>query len=81
MRSTTTVSCLAIAEARLAVEYLARAEQWAAGVDESIVAEMIVVHQRLLDRIEALRSGAGRDTGNVSSPLHVEVDGRAAHKI
>jgi hypothetical protein len=81
MTSTSTVACLAIAEARLALEYLARAEQWAAGIDDSIVSDMRVVHQRLLARIETLRPGAGGDAGEVSSMLHVEVDGRLPHKI
>jgi hypothetical protein len=55
--TSTTIPCLAIAEARLALEYLGRAEKWAAGVDESIADEMILVHHRLEERIEALRSG------------------------
>jgi hypothetical protein len=61
--TSTTVPCLAIAEARLALDYLVRAEQWAAGVDESIADEMILVHRRLLDRIETLRAGPDRNVG------------------
>lgn len=63
MTSSTTVPCLAIAEARLALEYLGRAEKWAAGVDESIADEMILVHHRLEERIEALRRGPTWNTG------------------
>jgi hypothetical protein len=36
------------AEARMAIECLQRAEEWAAGVDNDIVADMVVIHERLL---------------------------------
>ena len=61
--TSTTIPCLAIAEARLALEYLGRAEKWAAGVDESIADEMILVHHRLEERIEALRRAPNWNTG------------------
>lgn len=57
MPASTTIPCLAIAEARLALEYLGRAEKWAAGVDESLAEEMVQVHQRLEERIEVLVRG------------------------
>jgi hypothetical protein len=50
---------MAIAEVRMAVQYLERAEEWVAGVDEEIVADMVVVHKRLLDKIDGLRTHAG----------------------
>lgn len=37
-----------VAEARLAIEYLQRAEDLAAGVDENICADIVRIHQRLL---------------------------------
>jgi hypothetical protein len=47
-------SVMKIAEARMAVKYLERAEDWAAGLDEDILTEMTLVHRRLLARIESL---------------------------
>ncbi len=47
---------LLIAEARLAVEYLRRAEDHAADVDEEIVSEMLLIHERLLHKIDSLRN-------------------------
>ena len=52
----TRVPVLLIAEARLAVEYLRRAEDYAANVDEEIVGEMVKIHERLLSKIDSLRS-------------------------
>lgn len=46
---------LLIAEARLAVEYLRRAEDYAADVDKEIVGEMLLIHERLLRKIDSLR--------------------------
>jgi hypothetical protein len=43
-----------IAEARMAVQFLERAEDWAADVDGESVAEMVRIHRRLLDKIENL---------------------------
>ena len=43
-----------IAEARMAVEFLARAADWAAEVDRECVDEMAVIQRRLLDRIQPL---------------------------
>ena len=43
-----------VAEARMALQYLERAENWAAEVDEEIVAALVQVHQRLLDKITNL---------------------------
>jgi hypothetical protein len=40
-----------VAEARMALQYLERAENWAAEVDEEIVVALVQVHQRLLDKI------------------------------
>jgi hypothetical protein len=45
---------LTIAEARMAVQYLERAEGWAGGVDEEIVADMMLIHRRLLDKIDIM---------------------------
>ena len=47
-------SVMKIAEARMAVRYLERAEDWAAGLDEDILTEMTLVHRRLLARIESM---------------------------
>jgi hypothetical protein len=46
------------AEARLAIEYLQRAEYWAAGVDEDICAEIVRIHERLLRWIADSRRDA-----------------------
>jgi hypothetical protein len=46
------------AEARLAIEYLQRAEYWAAGVDEDICAEIVRIHDRLLRWIADSRRDA-----------------------
>jgi hypothetical protein len=43
-----------IAEARMAVEFLARAADWAAEVDRECVDDMAVIQRRLLDRIQPL---------------------------
>ena len=40
-----------MAEARVALQYLERAESWAAGVDEEILTAMVVIHRRLLDKM------------------------------
>jgi hypothetical protein len=42
------------AGARLAVDYLERAEGWVAGVDEGIVGELLDIRRRILGRIDAL---------------------------
>jgi DNA-directed RNA polymerase subunit F len=52
----TRVPVLLIAEARLAVEHLRRAEDYAANVDEEIVGEMVKIHERLLSKIDSLRN-------------------------
>src|SRR5262249_18714234 len=52
----TRVHVLLIAEARLAVEYLRRAEDHAAEVDHEIVEELVLIHQRLLNKIDSLCS-------------------------
>jgi hypothetical protein len=44
------------AEARMAIECLQRAEEWAARVDNNIVADMVVIHERLLRWIANSRS-------------------------
>jgi hypothetical protein len=44
------------AEARLAVEYLRRAEDYAAEVDEEIAGETVLIHERLLNKIDSLRN-------------------------
>jgi hypothetical protein len=52
---------LRVAEARMAVLYLEKAENWAAEVDEEIVAALADVHSRLLDKIVCMAAGdAGR---------------------
>jgi hypothetical protein len=43
-----------LAEARMAVQYLERAESWAAEVDEDIVADLFQIHRRLLDKIDRM---------------------------
>jgi hypothetical protein len=43
-----------IAEARMAVEFLERAADWAADVDRESVADMVRIHRRLLDKVEHL---------------------------
>jgi hypothetical protein len=45
------------AEARMAIECLQRAEGWAAGIDDDIVAGMVVIHERLLRWIASSGSG------------------------
>jgi hypothetical protein len=46
-----------VAEARLAIEYLQRAEDLAAGVDEDICADIVRIHQRLLRWIASSHMG------------------------
>jgi hypothetical protein len=43
-----------IAEARMAVQFLKRAEDWAADVDRESVADMVRIHGRLLEKIDSL---------------------------
>jgi hypothetical protein len=43
-----------IAEARMAAEFLERAADWAADVDRESVADMVMIHRRLLDKIQHL---------------------------
>jgi hypothetical protein len=43
-----------IAEARMAAQFLERAADWAADVDRESVAEMVMIHRRLLDKISTL---------------------------
>jgi hypothetical protein len=43
-----------IAEARMAVQFLERAADWAAEVDRESVADMARIHRRLLDKVEHL---------------------------
>jgi hypothetical protein len=54
-----TASVMRIAEARMAVQYLERAEDWAAGLDEDILTEMTLVHRLLLAKIESLSISRG----------------------
>ena len=49
-------SLMPIAEARVAVEYLMRAEAWAAGLDADISGDMVLIRKRLIRKIESLRS-------------------------
>jgi hypothetical protein len=51
----------------MAVQYLERAEGWAGGVDEEIVADMMLIHRRLLDKIDRM-----------STPRHQELPRSAA---
>ena len=48
------------AGARLAVEYLERAGEWVAGVDEGIVVELLDIRRRILGRIDALNGDGQR---------------------
>jgi hypothetical protein len=50
-----------LAEARMAAQYLERAENWAAEIDEEIVADMVLIHRRLIEKIDRLcgRTAAG----------------------
>ncbi len=43
-----------LAEARLAAEYLARAEAWSREVDQELADELDHLHSRLLERIDEL---------------------------
>jgi hypothetical protein len=43
---------LRLASARLAADYVWRAQAWACDVDEDLVADLEHVHQRILDHIE-----------------------------
>lgn len=54
---------LRMAAGRLAIQYLERAGEWAADVDQHIVPELEDVRRRLLDRVETLsrRHGAAED--------------------
>jgi hypothetical protein len=46
-----------VAEARMALQYLERAEEWAAEVDNDIVIDMVLIHRRLLERIADMSPG------------------------
>jgi hypothetical protein len=48
------------AGARLAIEYLERAEDWVACVDEDIVGELLDIRRRILGHIDTLN---GHGTG------------------
>lgn len=48
--------CMLIADARMAAQYLERAVGWATDVDQEIVADIMLAHQRLLEKINSLRS-------------------------
>jgi hypothetical protein len=50
-----------LAEARMAVHYLERAEDWAADVDEGIVADLSQIHRRLLEKIDGMWGADRRD--------------------
>lgn len=54
---------LRVAEARMAAEYVARAEAWAQEVDEQVAAELVQVHRRLLERIDQLTQEPAPPTG------------------
>jgi hypothetical protein len=57
-----------LAEARMAVQYLERAENWAAEVDEDIAAALVLIHGRLLDKLVAMAFAAtGTSDGRVSN--------------
>jgi hypothetical protein len=58
--SPTEVLWMRLAGARLAVEYLERAEEWVAGVDEEIVVELLDIRRRILGRIDALNGDGQR---------------------
>jgi hypothetical protein len=48
-----------LAGARLALDYLERAEGWVAEIDEDIPGELVDIRRRILGRIDAL-NGDGR---------------------
>lgn len=51
---------LRLAAARLAAEYVCRAEAWAGDVDQALVVDLERVHQRILEHIHDI---TGRDGG------------------
>jgi hypothetical protein len=53
-RPSSRAAVMRVAEARMAVQYLERAEDWAAGLDEDIITQMTLVHRQLLAKIESL---------------------------
>jgi hypothetical protein len=55
--SQATAPLMKVAEARMAVQYLERAENWAAEVDEDIAAALVLIHRRLLDKILTMADG------------------------
>jgi hypothetical protein len=59
--SSTDVLWMRRAGARLAIEYLERAGEWVACVDEDIVSELLDIRRRILGHIDALNGhGIGR---------------------
>jgi hypothetical protein len=59
--SSADVLCMRRAGARLAIQYLERAEDWVACVDEDIVSELLDIRRRILGHIDALNGhGKGR---------------------
>jgi hypothetical protein len=55
-----TIPLLKVAEARMAVQYLERAEVWAAEIDEDLVAALVLIHGRLLEKIAVMVGGDAR---------------------
>jgi hypothetical protein len=54
------INIMQLAEARLAVEYLARAEVWAAELDRELAQDVGRLHRRLERRIEEAASSTTR---------------------
>jgi hypothetical protein len=58
---------LKLAAARLAAEYVSRAAAWAHDVDEEVVVDLERVHQRIVEDIHDILTGAddrdGSDSG------------------
>lgn len=48
---------LRMAAARLAADYVWRAQAWACDVDEDLVLALEQVHQRMLEHIDGIRAG------------------------
>jgi hypothetical protein len=47
-----------LAEARMAADYVARAQAWSQAVDDQIAAELGQLHQRILRRVDELSFSA-----------------------
>jgi hypothetical protein len=57
---------LRLAAARLAADYIWRAEAWAADVDQQLVADLDRLHRRLQEHIECMLGQAESEEGRLS---------------